>query len=97
MPRHDGRVIWLTYKPEGNVKKTVYLVSQLGLKILGRCKLFFLYVISVRLARESPTTLVALTSRPEVSWQVCYQRNKVGDAEIRIFSKHTSVNTIQTS
>ena len=90
-------MIWLTYKPEGNVKKTVYLVSQLGLKILGRCKLLFFHVISFRLARESPTTLVALTSRPEVSWQVCYQRNKVGDAEIRIFSKHTSVNTIQTS
>ena len=27
VPRHDGRVLWLTYKPEGNVKKTVYLVS----------------------------------------------------------------------
>ena len=26
--RHDGRVIWLTYKPEGVVKKTVYLVGQ---------------------------------------------------------------------
>jgi len=26
--RHDGRVIWLTYKPEGNVKKTVYLVGK---------------------------------------------------------------------
>ena len=30
VPRHDGRVIWLTYKPEGTVKKTVYLVRQLG-------------------------------------------------------------------
>merc|ERR1711970_1441169 len=28
VPRHDGRVIWLTYKPEGNVKKTVYLVGK---------------------------------------------------------------------
>ena len=28
VPRHDGRVIWLTYKPEGTVKKTVYLVSE---------------------------------------------------------------------
>ena len=28
MPRHDGRVIWLTYKPEGNVKKTVYMVRR---------------------------------------------------------------------
>merc|ERR1712080_707014 len=26
--RHDGRVIWLTYKPPGNVKKTVYLVGK---------------------------------------------------------------------
>merc|ERR1719216_589152 len=28
VPRHDGRVIWLTYKPEGTVKKTVYLVGK---------------------------------------------------------------------
>jgi len=28
VPRHDGRVLWLTYKPEGNVKKTVYLVGK---------------------------------------------------------------------
>jgi len=28
VPRHDGRVIWLTYKPEGQVKKTVYLVGK---------------------------------------------------------------------
>merc|ERR1712240_214071 len=28
VPRHDGRVIWLTYKPEGNIKKTVYLVGK---------------------------------------------------------------------
>jgi len=28
VPRHDGRVIWLTYKPEGNVKKTVYMVGK---------------------------------------------------------------------
>lgn len=26
--RHDGRLIWLTYKPEGNVLKTVYLVGK---------------------------------------------------------------------
>jgi len=26
--RHDGRLIWLTYKPEGTVKKTVYLVGK---------------------------------------------------------------------
>jgi len=26
--RHDGRVIWLTYLPEGEVKKTVYLVGK---------------------------------------------------------------------
>jgi len=26
--RHDARLIWLTYKPEGNVKKTVYLVGK---------------------------------------------------------------------
>merc|ERR1740129_2175523 len=28
VPRHDGRVIWLTYEPEGTVKKTVYLVGK---------------------------------------------------------------------
>merc|ERR1712002_1103105 len=28
VPRHDGRVIWLTYKPEGTIKKTVYLVGK---------------------------------------------------------------------
>jgi len=28
VPRHDGRLIWLTYKPEGTVKKTVYLVGK---------------------------------------------------------------------
>jgi len=28
IPRHDGRLIWLTYKPPGNVKKTVYLVGK---------------------------------------------------------------------
>merc|ERR1712200_141892 len=28
VPRHDGRVLWLTYKPEGNIKKTVYLVGK---------------------------------------------------------------------
>jgi leucyl aminopeptidase len=28
VPRHDGRLIWLTYKPEGEVKKTVYLVGK---------------------------------------------------------------------
>jgi len=28
VPRHDGRVIWLTYKGEGTVKKTVYLVGK---------------------------------------------------------------------
>jgi len=28
VPRHDARLIWLTYKPEGEVKKTVYLVGK---------------------------------------------------------------------
>eukprot|EP00088_Acartia_fossae_P027413 TRINITY_DN2816_c0_g2_i1.p1 TRINITY_DN2816_c0_g2~~TRINITY_DN2816_c0_g2_i1.p1 ORF type:complete len:510 (-),score=168.22 TRINITY_DN2816_c0_g2_i1:7-1536(-) len=28
IPRHDGRLIWLTYKPEGEIKKTVYLVGK---------------------------------------------------------------------
>jgi len=28
VPRHDGRLIWLTYKPEGQIKKTVYLVGK---------------------------------------------------------------------
>jgi len=28
VPRHDGRVIWLTYEGEGTVKKTVYLVGK---------------------------------------------------------------------
>merc|ERR1711970_1097454 len=28
VPRHDGRLIWLTYKGEGTVKKTVYLVGK---------------------------------------------------------------------
>jgi len=28
VPRHDGRVIWLTYQGEGTVKKTVYLVGK---------------------------------------------------------------------
>jgi len=27
-PRHDGRLIWLTYQGEGTVKKTVYLVGK---------------------------------------------------------------------
>lgn len=26
--RHDARLIWLTYKPEGQIKKTVYLVGK---------------------------------------------------------------------
>jgi len=26
--RHDGRVIWLTYEPEGEVKKTLYMVGK---------------------------------------------------------------------
>merc|ERR1712029_468265 len=28
VPRHDGRVIWLTYQPEGPVEKTVMLVGK---------------------------------------------------------------------
>merc|ERR1712002_517227 len=28
VPRHDGRLIWLTYQGEGTVKKTVYLVGK---------------------------------------------------------------------
>ena len=28
VPRHDGRLIWLTYEGEGTVKKTVYLVGK---------------------------------------------------------------------
>jgi len=28
VPRHDGRVIWLTYQGEGELKKTVYLVGK---------------------------------------------------------------------
>ena len=64
VPRHDGRVLWLTYKPEGNVKKTVYLVS---LFYLGA---FFTLTSGFRWARVSPMTLVVLTSRLEVSWQV---------------------------
>ncbi len=28
VPRHDGRVIWLTYEPEGPVEKTVMLVGK---------------------------------------------------------------------
>merc|ERR1712142_192954 len=28
VPRHDGRLIWLTYEGEGAVKKTVYLVGK---------------------------------------------------------------------
>jgi len=28
VPRHDGRVLWLTYQGEGTVKKTVYLVGK---------------------------------------------------------------------
>ena len=64
VPRHDGRVLWLTYKPEGNVKKTVYLVS---LFYLGT---YFTLTFGFRWARVSPMTLVVLTSRLEVSWQV---------------------------
>ena len=26
--RHDGRVIWLTYEPEGKVEKTLYMVGK---------------------------------------------------------------------
>ena len=28
VPRHDGRVIWLTYEPEGPVEKTLMLVGK---------------------------------------------------------------------
>lgn len=28
VPRHDGRVLWLTYEPEGPVEKTVMLVGK---------------------------------------------------------------------
>ena len=28
IPRHDGRVIWLTYEPEGPVEKTLMLVGK---------------------------------------------------------------------
>ena len=28
MPRHDGRLIWLTYQGEGVVEKTLYLVGK---------------------------------------------------------------------
>jgi leucyl aminopeptidase len=28
VPRHDGRVLWLTYKGEGTIKKTVYVVGK---------------------------------------------------------------------
>ena len=64
VPRHDGRVLWLTYKPEGNVKKTVYLVSHFFLTV------FFTFSSGFRWERESLMTLVVLTLRLEVSWQV---------------------------
>ena len=75
MPRHDGRVIWLTYKPEGTVKKTVYLVSLFFcfLRQLNTSNPKYLNFTSPncdRLARGSPMTPVALTSRLEESWQV---------------------------
>ena len=28
VPRHDGRVIWLTYEPVGPVEKTIMLVGK---------------------------------------------------------------------
>ena len=28
VPRHDGRVIWLTYEPNGKVDKTLYMVGK---------------------------------------------------------------------
>ena len=28
VPRHDGRVIWLTYEPEGPIEKTIMLVGK---------------------------------------------------------------------
>ena len=28
VPRHDGRVIWLTYEPEGPIEKTLMLVGK---------------------------------------------------------------------
>ena len=28
VPRHDGRVIWLTYQPAGKVEKTLYMVGK---------------------------------------------------------------------
>lgn len=28
IPRHDGRIIWLTYEPEGPVEKTLMLVGK---------------------------------------------------------------------
>lgn len=28
IPRHDGRVIWLTYEPEGPIEKTLMLVGK---------------------------------------------------------------------
>ena len=75
MPRHDGRVIWLTYKPEGNVKKTVYMVRK-QLKCLKfqnptkRQEAMSDYELFFRLERESPMTLVVQILRLEASWQV---------------------------
>ena len=28
VPRHDGRVIWLTYEPEGPIEKSIMLVGK---------------------------------------------------------------------
>ena len=59
-------MLWLTYKPEGNVKKTVYLVSLFYLGV------FFTFSSGFRWERESLMTLVVLTLRLEVSWQVTF-------------------------
>ena len=48
VPRHDGRVIWLTYEPEGPVEKTIMLVGKgitydtggADIKTGGECMVF---------------------------------------------------------
>ena len=53
IPRHDGRVIWLTYTPDGPVEQTLLLVGKgvtydtggADIKAGGNISRFFLLII----------------------------------------------------
>ena len=45
--RHDARLIWLTYKPLGEVKRTVYLVGKVFIFLSSY---LFIHVLSIYIA-----------------------------------------------